>query len=53
MFEMTLPEVIDKSPDVIKGDMILVSWNKRKFEMMVADICGETVILNINLLTLK
>ena len=48
MIRMTLPGVIDKSPDVIKGDTVLVFCNQKRFETMVTDVYGETVILNID-----
>ncbi len=50
MIEMTLPEVIDKSPNVIKDDMIFVFWKQKQrwFETIVTDICGDKVILNID-----
>ncbi len=43
MLQMTLPGVLDKSPDVIKGDKILIFWNQSWFETMVTDVCGENV----------
>ena len=48
MIGMTLPGVIDKSPDVIKGDTVLVFRNQKRFETLVTDVFGETVILIID-----
>ncbi len=49
MFEMILPEVLDKSPNVIKGDTIFVFWKQKQiwFKTIVKDVHGEKVILNM------